>query len=198
MVYSINPPFWGVSNQKEIRILKPLFYSLKENPSFSANLKITSKARCRLKGCLVCKALKKPMELQLFPYLRCWGILQMDYRVKLREKDVKLSKGVENWTLVYSVGVQSANHYTVQGHHSRFLVDKKKHFFLNVYLKNYSQPYIYTPGKSNRPILLQYSQNHKDYNWHVFFLLQGMSKLMGNSWRSNYWEINIQTELQSS
>ena len=51
---------------------------------------------CRLKGCLVCKALKQQMVPQLFPYLRCCGILQMDYGVKLREKDIKLLNGVGN------------------------------------------------------------------------------------------------------
>ena len=44
----------------------------------------------------------------------------MDYGVKLREKDVKLSKGVGNRTPVYRVGVQNATHYTVQGNHGRF------------------------------------------------------------------------------
>ena len=36
------------------------------------------------------------------------GKFQIDYRVKLKEKDEKLSGSAENWTLMFGMGVLSA------------------------------------------------------------------------------------------
>ena len=48
------------------------------------------------------------MAPQLFAYLGCCRKLEIDYGVQLREKDVKLSEGVGNWTPVYRVGVRGS------------------------------------------------------------------------------------------
>ena len=51
----------------------------------------------------------KPIDdATIFAYLGKGGKFQIDYWVKLKEKDEKLSGGAGNWTLIYGMGVLSA------------------------------------------------------------------------------------------